>query len=244
MSQPTDQPVVQQQVVAPQQVVVLQGPTQQQMSDNFLPQCTSLYVSQSKRGWLYEHFCFETESVFFIYTDASKATQVYTITETSNPIARCCCGTFRPFQSVLQTPDKATTYATYTRPLRAQAGSCCCQQEIQTSDGAGNGIGRSYIPFYLCIPTVNTEDAKGTQEFTAEMVCGCSRSGIPFEVKKGELKTGGMIKKEWGSLATECCTDADDFSVIFPPGATLNEKFNLIGSTLLMDYNFFESQNQ
>ena len=76
----------------------------------------------------------------------------------------------------------------------------------------------------------------------AEAACGCSRRGIPFDIKKGEEKVG-VIRKEWGSVAAECCTDADEFSVVFPPGATLNEKFNLIAVTAMLDYNFFESDN-
>jgi len=80
-------------MAAPPQVIVQVGaPTQQQMSDNFLPQCNSLYIAQSKRGWCFEHFCFETESEFKVYTDSSKLQHVYTLTEQSSALGRMCCG--------------------------------------------------------------------------------------------------------------------------------------------------------
>ena len=50
----------------------------------------------------------------------------------------------------------------------------------------------------------------------------------------------GMISNEWGGLAQEMLTDADTYTLTFPPNLPLTHKYLLIGATLLIDLIYFE----
>ena len=51
-----------------------------------------------------------------------------------------------------------------------------------------------------------------------------------------------QIQKLWPGYKKGCCTDADNFHIIYPAGADANTKANLLGSTILIDFAWFESQ--
>lgn len=241
--------------VAPAPVL---APPVQTMSDAFLPQCQSLYLSQSTKGCIQEAFGCEDTSEFFIYEGPAKQQHLYTLTEHSHCCVRLYFQHNRPFTMEFSNADKSVTYATFERPLRCQPGACCCQQEIQVKTPTGESLGRSYMPFFCCLPTVNTETPAGETKYSAEYsLCDCSLD-IPFAIK--DAKTGAelpglnpalgnaVIKKEFprslNQLGKECCTDVDEFSINFPQGADLNDKFALIASAILLDYTFFEAKKQ
>ena len=60
-----------------------------------------------------------------------------------------------------------------------------------------------------------------------------------FDILEGDAKVG-RISKEPASLS-EMVTDADSYIVNFPPTADANDKLLLIGLTMLLDYQFFET---
>lgn len=53
----------------------------------------------------------------------------------------------------------------------------------------------------------------------------------------------GQILKKPKSLAVEVFTDSDAFDVTFPEGATVDQKAILVGSTIMMNAVFFETDN-
>ena len=65
---------------------------------------------------------------------------------------------------------------------------------------------------------------------------------LPAGDSIGGEKTA-RINKVWSGLAKECCSDADNFQVLFPKEATTVDKANLIGANILIDFTFFESQS-
>ncbi|GAB5358665.1 hypothetical protein AAMO2058_000477700 [Amorphochlora amoebiformis] len=73
-----------------------------------------------------------------------------------------------------------------------------------------------------CPPTFNILQAKGEDE------------KVLAEIKKDKPEgVGGAMK--------EAFSDADNFTINMPPGATSNVKSAIIASSLLIDYLFFES---
>ena len=48
----------------------------------------------------------------------------------------------------------------------------------------------------------------------------------------------------WSGFKKECCSDADNFQVVFPAQADTLDRANLLGATVLLDFAFFETQNQ
>jgi len=51
-----------------------------------------------------------------------------------------------------------------------------------------------------------------------------------------------QITKVWAGLKKECCSTADNFAVFFPQGCTPERKAGLLGSTMLVDFVFFEGR--
>lgn len=212
-----------------------------------IEQFPNLYVAQTKRGWCFEHFCFETESEFMIYANNSKQQLAFTALEESSCCARMCCGVFRPFIMTIRAPDgsephNGTVVAKFERPYRLGAGACCCVQELNAFDATGP-VGRSFIPACACCPQIRTTDARGVPHYHAELECNmCSADYLfPITDMKTGQKTNGIIVKRWGGMAQEFCTDADEFECVFPTGADKVDKINLLGATFLADYNYFES---
>ena len=87
----------------------------------------------------------------------------------------------------------------------------------------------------------------------------------------GALGGDAHISKVWSGFKKECCTDADNFQatlplalapdcaqlactftlrgvltsqVVFPAQADTLDRANLLGATVLLDFSFFETQNQ
>ena len=51
-----------------------------------------------------------------------------------------------------------------------------------------------------------------------------------------------QIVKVWSGMKKECCSDADNFQVLFPRGIDSNMKANLVGLNVLIDFVWFETQ--
>ena len=77
---------------------------------------------------------------------------------------------------------------------------------------------RRYIPFFIREPT------------TGEYMPGAAGGGHAH------------ISKVWGGLKKECCSDADNFQVVFPTTADTVDRANLLGATVLLDFSYFETQ--
>lgn len=206
----------------------------------------NVYIAQTKRGWCFEHFCFETESEFMIYANNTKQQLAFTALEQSSCLARMCCGVFRPFEMTIRAadgtePHNGTVVAKYNRPYRLAAGCCCCVQQIQAFDTSGP-VGMAYIPCCSMCPQITTTDEKGVEHYNAKLECSCSADYLfPITDLRTGQKTNGIIVKRWAGIAQEFCTDADEFECVFPTGSSKVDKLNLIGATFLADYNYFEN---
>ena len=149
---------------------------------------------------------------------------------------------------------------------------CCLPSlETYQIDGAGDSgslIGSTeYVcDQNLCVPKFVVKDHNGAPSYLVrpETCCGgcclvmrCGGKGsrlmyIPFLVRDpasgaplpGAVAGGppAQIEKVWAGLKKECCSDADNFQVMFPANAGTHEKANLLGATVLLDFSFFETQ--
>ena len=76
--------------------------------------------------------------------------------------------------------------------------------------------------------------------------CGCCKSCqqaflFIYDVQQGQQKVGIIEKR--GSGFTELISDADNFSLLFPIKATLEERVLLMAATLLLDFRYFEQKS-
>lgn len=74
---------------------------------------------------------------------------------------------------------------------------------------------------------------------------------VPFRIyPAGQEDTGGdapyvgKILKKPKSLAVEVFTDAQAFELNFPENATLEEKINILGTSIYLNANYFEGDNE
>jgi len=87
------------------------------------------------------------------------------------------------------------------------------------------------------------------------IVCKCGKGGTPavpfyfWNPQNPDEKIGAeqgdqapQITKVWAGLKKECCSTADNFAVFFPQGCTPERKAGLLGSTMLVDFVFFEGR--
>jgi len=54
----------------------------------------------------------------------------------------------------------------------------------------------------------------------------------------------GKISKQWSGLGKEVFTDADNFGINFPLDLDVKVKATLLGATFLIDFMYFEKQDQ
>jgi len=149
-------------------------------------------------------------------------------------------------------------------PLLALRGPCCCFLPELTGvlpDGTEINHSRYICDQYLCVPKfAYVED--GQEVFRLRpatcccgccTACGCCRPSVPFffhdpatmeRITDGidEEESQPQIRKVWSGMRKECCTTADNFSVIFPRGCDAKRKAGLLGLTFLLDFTVFERQ--
>lgn len=146
---------------------------------------------------------------------------------------------------------------------------CCCllpNLAAELPNGSPLGASSHYIcDQYLFVPKLSyRENGEDVYILRPETCCGgcclaCNLKGkgaifIPFyfhdpttmKVVGGEY--GGeetpQIRKLWAGFKKECCSTADTFAVMFPPGINSTRKAGLLGLTFLLDFSVFERQGQ
>ena len=66
---------------------------------------------------------------------------------------------------------------------------------------------------------------------------------LPSAVAGSDGDASAQIVKVWSGMKKECCSDADNFQVLFPRGIDSNMKANLVGLNVLIDFVWFETQS-
>jgi len=200
----------------------------------------------------------EANSEFNVATMDDRDTDIYYITEESSFCIRLLCKNARPWNTTLhEGNDKdGKLMATYTRPFRCPMGNCkcCCYQEVMTDVG-GTQVGTTVESMWFCVPGFDVKDSTGETKYNmhmptcvggmcinccAEGLCNCR---IPFYIYPvGSDDEVGKIVKIWSGMKSELLTDADKIELEFPPDADTNMKATLLGTTLMINQLFFESQ--
>ena len=139
--------------------------------------------------------------------------------------------------------------------------NCCCfLPSMTTKDSNGNVLGKTEFVCDGCcfVPKYDVFDPSGEKKYRIRPdvcclgACVLCRIGgakgkccrVPYIVRDPKtyeaLKGNGgeedaQLTQLWAGLGNECCTQRDAFHVVFPDGATPEEKLVLTGSTILLD---------
>ena len=123
---------------------------------------------------------------------------------------------------------------------------CCWRPGVQIFTGDGEKIGHVEDPWRCCLMDQRIYDAAGLQIYGAAgsicqpaVFCPCL-GNVEFEVTgPGGEPTSAHISKLFGGCA-EVMAKVNKFRVVFPAGATPTQKMVLLGTTLLIDFEYFE----
>jgi len=188
---------------------------------------------------------FETANKYKVYNSLGQ--EVYNAKEDTDCCTRQCCGPIRPFMLNI-TDGQGQEVITLDRPLRCQA-CCfpCCLQELEVMSPPGTVIGTVEQQWSIIYPRFVIKDEAGNPVLKIEgpfLTCSCCND-VEFKVLSYETGTEvGMITKQWTGLIKEAYTDADNFGITFPLDLDVKMKATLLGALFLIDFMYFETQNQ
>ena len=178
-----------------------------------------------------------------------------------------CRGDMRPFQmnvlhlqgAIFDSHFADNLFCTFDKPYKLSC-LCCCRPEVISYYGnkeSSKSFGKIDFPWTCCDPIFQVKDNSGalkysittdccTCGFLCGNSCGCF-SPVTMQIHKGEIgdpsqAVGQMVKHAMG-FAT-LVSDADNYEIVFPKDASPEDKMNLIGAALLIDYSLFEEKNQ
>lgn len=193
----------------------------------------------------------EVEKKFNIHGDAGEV--LYTAKESSNCMARFCCGNIRNLNiNVFDQTGKNVIQL--SRPLNC-AGLCCnvcypiCTQAISVSVN-GEGIGTIRERATWIYPVYHIFDSLGTQILKVRgPFChyGCCGKDVPFIVTRIDSSSMpdhvATVTKKWGGFCKETVLDADNFQLDFnsQKNVSLQEKILILATTFLIDLMYFEN---
>ena len=171
------------------------------------------------------------------------------------------------------TEEERTKSVIATHEKTQTCGACCSccgclPAYMETKDAEGNTLGKTtYVcDACICVPKFDVTDANGAKRYHLRpdtcfggicVKCVCGGKGgkcfhVPMVVRdpetrqplvvKGENKTA-QISLLWAGLKNACCTKRNAYHLVFPDGATTNDKLTLMGSTILTDILYFEQED-
>ncbi|GCB72857.1 hypothetical protein scyTo_0002225 [Scyliorhinus torazame] len=187
---------------------------------------------------------FETNNKYQIKNSLGQL--VYFAAEENDFCNRNCCGNMRSFDMKI-IDNLGQEVMTLYRPLKCTGCCCpCCLQELEVMAPPGQPVGSVIQTWDLCLPkfTIQNEKKEPVLKIIGPCcVCNCC-SDIDFKVTNlDETETVGKITKQWTGLMRESFTDADNFGIQFPMDLDVKIKAVMLGACFLIDYLFFEKNN-
>ncbi|PAA47373.1 hypothetical protein BOX15_Mlig010494g1 [Macrostomum lignano] len=192
---------------------------------------------------------FETNNKYDIKDSEGK--KVYKAKEHSGVCSRMCLGSQRPFRIEIEEKDSDKIVMEVKRDYKysciGQCFSCCdcCKDCVTCEAPPGNVIGFVKQEYNACNANFSIRDANGDVMLLIEgpCFCGCRCPGQKYKFRllsaDGSQEVGKLYK-EWGGLAKELFTDADNFKVEVANDTSVQVKSILVAAALLIDFMFFE----
>ena len=231
-----------------------------------LKKVKSVFVKQTIE-WVDMISGYETPNRYQVYyknPDDKKYTMLFSGKEMSGYFFRnCCVGETRPFIMNLKhvsnnrrnlTDFTRDNFASFSKPF--QLSGCFCSVKMSSKYFQGLPFGSIIQEWSLCDPVIKVLNTSGEIVYTVTTdCCKCSYffrgscgmfkpvtfyifSGKYGNSKKSNLASGKIEKNIMGIQSF--ISDSDNFEILFPPEATEEDKMNLIGVGLMIDYIYFE----
>lgn len=202
---------------------------------------------------------YQQENVYYIYPLSAdgKVTDnmplLFIAKETSECCTRQCCTNDRPFELDVLTPANQTILHV-VRPFKCQ---CCCfnlpEISVYFPNDLNTPIGSCKNKFSCFNDLFTIYDNQEMPLLTIHgeccqlsKFCFCPMEGcntIHFDIFNQRTNQQGLIDKKWSSCVREAFSNADTFVVVFPPQSTLAERVLILASTFLIDFMYFEQND-
>ena len=109
--------------------------------------------------------------------------------------------------------------------------------EASVTDASGRPLGSLRREFALLRRVYTVTAPTGDMSFS---LFGRLLRPWTFEIRKNG-RSSGKIAKKWSGALKEGFTDADNFSLVFDPSMSVDEKAFFLGAVFLIDFVHFES---
>ena len=238
------------------QVVYVQDPLTE------LENCKGVIIRQQPEVFEALTGC-ETPNRYHVFGETPQGLKyLFKCFERSGWFMRCCCpSNIREFNmdishvvnEGLQTLSKK--FGNAFKPFKIPC-FCCNRPEIYVNLGdQSNLVGRIKHSFSFCDPEFEVFEANGNLKYfvhadccqcgllCANNICGKFSTAIFNIYATGTNNHVATISKMTAQSYTEVITDADSYKVSFPEGSSTYDKLLLIALGLMIDYQYFETDD-
>jgi len=173
--------------------------------------------------------------------------KVFYVGEESGCLSRICCTLVRPFDMVVK-DRSGQNILQFSRGFSfgILCCNCCCTDTLTVVATGGQYLGCVEQSFSMS-PLFHVKDSVGRIVAKIEgpfCPTSCAGSAVVFNIFDLAGNSIGTIKKEWGGLVREFFTDADYFSIGFPPNLDPTIKALLLGALFMIDFRYFEDDGK
>jgi hypothetical protein len=222
--------------------------------------------TQLKRGYLFQERefgeeaiqnacpCIEFENTYTLYTKEDKKNQVVSGREISNVACRWCCGPARALE-MPWTKGNDTKFTT-EKPFRCFRLFNCTPLCLGRVDTHHRNARLGYVREDWCSCTTPSYTLYNEKNIPYARIRGpsacfggffenCQSATFRLEELNGRILTNLVEKKRLNGVSFEevalnTLGDSDEYNLVFPDGATDEEKANMISALVLLDYMLFE----
>lgn len=159
---------------------------------------------------------------------------LFSCAEKSSFLAKMALKARRNMDILIADPSGAIVM-TINRPLKLW------HKNVTVCDSTGKSLGSVLKKFSVSHAIFHVFNASEQQIFTIQggmlIKVGGSRK---LSILNSQGVEVGHVQKEWGGVAKEILTDADNFTLVFPPDANAETRALLIALVLFIDLTHFE----
>jgi len=193
---------------------------------------------------------------FALSPDGRMGMELFNLFEQSECCERQFCGAARGFKCSVHACGTNAQFLEFERHFKCCTFLCFNRPEIFIRSMDGKTLGSAYNEFACCDDVILIRDESGKELYRIDGNCCqpgkfCQLPCAPCdEIVFNVFNAGGVgspigcIKKVWAGCGKELFTDADTFTLQFPPTLPPQHKALFLGALILMDFLYFEDNGK
>ena len=218
--------------------------------------CKDVYIKQTVEWRDLVSGC-DSKFCFIIFSESNNTFNfLFKVKDHSGFCMRnCCCCNHRSYNIILSSSFPKNV-VTYIRPYKCICFCCCCckKNDMINQYYEGNKFGKIEEPTNGCDPYYRINDENDNPKYILKLNCCqcgfCCRgncdscgevNGYIYKCNDMNNIVGNIYQKE-GYCHKEFTT-IDTYHLTFPNDANINDKLNLIGAVVLMNYTYYAKSN-